>query len=126
MHFPIVQQFNHFHNHPSYLLFPRRYNIILLVKILLVGINASYSHTCLAVRLICEYVKKHVSSGIDITFSEFTINQPVGESAAFTSRNLQSSFFQLISGTPSLLQKLPELDFIIKGEGEQTVAEVEI
>ena len=126
------------------------------MKILLVGINASYSHTCLAVRSICEYVKKHVSSKVDVAFTEFTINQPVGEilrgiyehepsivlfstyiwNAELTTKIIPDIKKLLPSvligaGGPEFgfaaelyLQKLPELDFIIKGEGEQTTAEI--
>ena len=41
------------------------------MKFLLVAVNASYMHTCLAVRSLSGYC--------DIPFLEFTINQPVGE-----------------------------------------------
>ena len=126
------------------------------MKILLVGINASYSHTCLAVRSICEYVKKHVSSKVDVAFTEFTINQPVGEilrgiyeqepsiilfSTYIWNAELTTKIIPDIkklmpsvligAGGPEFgfaaelyLKKLPELDFIIKDEGEQTTAEI--
>ncbi|MBO4857792.1 MAG: DUF4080 domain-containing protein [Treponema sp.] len=126
------------------------------MKILLVGINASYSHTCLAVRSICEYVKKHVASKLEVAFTEFTINQPVGEilrgiyeqepsiilfstyiwNAELTTKIIPDIKKLLPSvligaGGPEFgfaaelyLKKLPELDFIIKGEGEQTTAEI--
>ena len=126
------------------------------MKILLVGINASYSHTSLAVRSICEYVKKHASSSIDISFAEFTINQPVGEilrgiykkesslllfstyiwNAEITAKIIPDIKKLLPSiaigaGGPEFgfaaeiyMQKLPELDFIIKGEGEETTVEI--
>ena len=123
------------------------------MKILLVGINASYSHTCLAVRSICEYVKKqHASGDVNISFAEFTINQPVGEilrgiykrepslllfstyiwNAEITAKIIPDIKKLLPSviigaGGPEFgfaaeiyLKKLPELDFIIKGEGEVT------
>ena len=126
------------------------------MKILFVGINASYSHTCLAVRSICEYVKKQVSGAIDAAFVEFTINQPVGEilrgiyeqepsiilfstyiwNAELTTKIIPDIKKLLPSvaigaGGPEFgfaaelyLQKLTELDFIIKGEGEQTTTEI--
>jgi radical SAM superfamily enzyme YgiQ (UPF0313 family) len=128
----------------------------MFVKILLVAINASYSHTCLAVRSICEYVKKYASNKLDITFSEFTINQPVGEllrgiyekepsiilfstyiwNAEITTKIIPDIKKLLPSaiigaGGPEFgfaaeiyLKKLPELDFIIKGEGEVTTTEI--
>lgn len=50
------------------------------MKVLLVGVNASYMHTCLAVRSIKNYVEqyaKNQSQDIEVDFLEFTINQPV-------------------------------------------------
>ena len=51
------------------------------MKFLLVGVNASYSHTCLAVRSICEYVNQNATVNDDFVcnFAEFTINQPIAE-----------------------------------------------
>lgn len=51
------------------------------MKFLLVGVNASYSHTCLAVRSICEYIKQNtpINQSSVCDFSEFTINQPIAE-----------------------------------------------
>lgn len=51
------------------------------MKFLLVGVNASYSHTCLAVRSICEYVNENAAVNDDFVcnFAEFTINQPIAE-----------------------------------------------
>lgn len=51
------------------------------MKFLLVGVNASYSHTCLAVRSICEYVNQNATVNNDFVcnFAEFTINQPIAE-----------------------------------------------
>ena len=52
------------------------------MKILLAGVNASYSHTCLAIRSIGEYLKNqsfYKSANISVEIQEFTINQPVGE-----------------------------------------------
>ncbi len=51
------------------------------MKFLLVGVNASYSHTCLAIRSICEYVNKNAPVNDDFVcnFAEFTINQPIAE-----------------------------------------------
>ncbi len=44
------------------------------MKILLAAVNASYSHTNLAARCLCSYVKKYNSSA-QIDFAEWTINQ---------------------------------------------------
>lgn len=50
------------------------------MKILLVAVNASYSHTNLAVRSLKYFVEQHCNdSDAEIEFCEFTINQPVGE-----------------------------------------------
>lgn len=51
------------------------------MKFLLVGVNASYSHTCLAIRSICEYVNENAPVNDDFVcnFAEFTINQPIAE-----------------------------------------------
>ena len=50
-----------------------------MAKILLVAVNASYSHTCLAVRGLCQYVKAQNISNLEIDFKEVTINQPFGD-----------------------------------------------
>lgn len=50
------------------------------MKVFLAGINASYMHTCLAVRSIYSYVRKAAGEcGLDIQieFAEYTINQNV-------------------------------------------------
>ena len=126
------------------------------MKILFVGINASYSHTCLSVRAICEYVKKNLDKSIILETAEFTINQPVGEilrgiytkqpdlvlfstyiwNAEITAKIIPDIKKLLPSasigaGGPEFgfaaeiyLKKLPELDFIIYGEGEQTTLEI--
>ena len=44
------------------------------MKTLLIALNASYSHTCLAVRSIAAYCNSP-----DVSFVEFTINQPIGD-----------------------------------------------
>lgn len=122
------------------------------MKTLLVGINASYSHTCLAVRSICAYVKaKNPDAFID--FKEFTINQPYGEIIrGIAQSNADTVLFstyiwnaeitcKLIPDVKKLLPGaiigaggpefgfaaekyltlLPELDFIVKGEGERVI-----
>lgn len=121
-----------------------------MAQFLLVSINASYSHTNLAVRSIKEYVKN------DIEFGEWTINQPVGEVlrgiASFEPRFVMFSTYiwnaefvakiipdvkkilpdcVVCAGGPEFgfyaegyLEKLPALDFVIKGEGEETVREI--
>lgn len=56
------------------------------MKVLLLAVNASYSHTNLAVRSLCQYVKKAAQKlnsisqeKLDINFREYTINQPLGD-----------------------------------------------
>lgn len=52
------------------------------MNVFLVGINASYMHTCAAVRSICGFVKKYADAQNDdirIDFAEYTVNQPVQE-----------------------------------------------
>ena len=124
-------------------------------KFLLVAINASYSHTNLAVRSIREYVKKYVPDA-DIEFGEWTINQPVGEVlrgiasfkpdfVLFSTYIWNGEYVSKIipdikkiipdcvigAGGPEFgfcahkyLEKLPDLDFIMHGEGEETVREI--
>ena len=50
-----------------------------MAKILLVAVNASYSHTALSVRGLTEYVKSQNIPGVEIDFKEVTINQPFGD-----------------------------------------------
>lgn len=147
------------------------------MKTLLVGINASYSHTCLAVRSICAYVNQggevspslqsprsaavfsaNPSAGSDAarnacSFVEFTINQPVGDilrgiveqkpdtvlfstyiwNAEITCK-LIPDVKKLLPGAiigaggpefgfaaEKYLTLLPELDFVVKGEGERVI-----
>ena len=52
------------------------------MKVLLIGVNASYMHTCLAVRSIKNYVEKFAkdeNQDFEVNFIEFTINQPMME-----------------------------------------------
>lgn len=118
------------------------------MKFLLVGINASYSHTCLSVRSIAAFCK--------IPFLEFTINQPIGQvlkgiqqetpdvvmfstyiwNAEFCEKiitDLKSILPECLicAGGPEFsyaakkyLTKLYNLDFIIEGEGEKTVSDI--
>lgn len=147
------------------------------MKTLLVGINASYSHTCLAVRSICAYVNQggevspslqsprsaavfsaNPSAGSDAarnacSFVEFTINQPVGDilrgiveqkpdtvlfstyiwNAEITCK-LIPDVKKLLPGAiigaggpefgfaaEKYLNLLPDLDFVVKGEGEKII-----
>lgn len=126
-----------------------------MARFLLVSINASYSHTNLAVRSIREYVKKYIPNA-DIEFGEWTINQPVGEVlrgiasfkpefVLFSTYIWNGEFVAKIipdikkiipgcmigAGGPEFgfcaqkyLEKLPDLDFIMHGEGEETVREI--
>ena len=126
------------------------------MKILFVGVNASYSHTCLAVRAICEFVKCQLHADMFLETVEFTINQPVGEilrgiyerqpdmvlfstyiwNAEITVKIIPDikkllPAVMIGAGGPEFgfaaelyLKKLPELDFVIKGEGEQTTLEI--
>ncbi|MDY2841031.1 MAG: DUF4080 domain-containing protein [Treponema sp.] len=128
---------------------------IVFMKILLVGINASYSHTNLAIRTISEYIKSKNNLS-DVEIAEFTINQPYMElirgiasfkadavlfstyiwNAELTSKiimDLKSVLPQSLIGAggpeyglcaEEYLKKLNDLDFIISGEGEQTVFEL--
>ena len=50
-----------------------------MVKILLVAVNASYSHTALSVRGLCEFVRAQKLPDVEIDFKEVTINQPFGD-----------------------------------------------
>lgn len=116
---------------------------------LLVAINASYSHTSLAVRSL--------SACTGIPFCEFTINQPVGEilrgiekqkpdvvlfstyiwNAEITAKiipDVKKVLPESIvgAGGPEFsyraahyLQMLPELDFVMCGEGERVLKAVE-
>ena len=52
----------------------------MVMKILLVSVNASYMHTNVAIRSLKAYAEKYHAKQIpQIDFLEFTINQPVGE-----------------------------------------------
>lgn len=122
-----------------------------VMKTLLVALNASYSHTCLAVRSIASYCKNE-----SVSIAEFTINQPAGEilrgivqkkpdvvmfstyiwNAEFTSKiipDVKKLLPKCILGAggpefcyavEKYFNLLPELDFIVNGEGEETVAEL--
>lgn len=119
------------------------------MKFLLVAVNASFSHTCLAVR--------QLSAFTGIEFIEFTINQPVGEilrgikelnpdvvlfSTYIWNGEIISKIIPDIkkilpkaiigAGGPEFgfaasiyLKKLPSLDFIMHGEGEKTLEEIQ-
>ncbi|MCQ2590654.1 MAG: DUF4080 domain-containing protein [Treponema sp.] len=112
---------------------------------LLVGVNASYMHTCLGVRSLSAYC--------DIPFVEFTINQPVGEILrGIASRKPDVVLFSTYiwnaeiickiipdvkkiipgaiigAGGPEFgfaakkyLSSLSDLDFIMSGEGEEVL-----
>lgn len=127
------------------------------MNVLLVAVNASYSHTNLAVRSLKYFVEQHCDdSSVKIEFCEFTINQPVGE----VLRGIASSEADVVlfstyiwnaeyvckivpdikkllpgarigAGGPEFgywpegyLKKLPDLDFVIVGEGEACVLEL--
>ncbi len=122
------------------------------MKTLLVAINASYSHTCLAVRSIASYCNSP-----DVSFVEFTINQPVDEILrGIVQRNPDAVLFstyiwnaeltvKLIPDVKKLLPDavigaggpefgyaaekylnfLPALEFVIKGEGEKVIELIE-
>lgn len=115
------------------------------MKFLLVAVNASYMHTCLAVRSLSGYC--------DIPFLEFTINQPVGEILRGIYREnpdvvLFSTYIwnaeiickiipdikkilpdaiigaggpEFSYGAKKYLSLLSDLDFIISGEGEEVL-----
>lgn len=127
-----------------------------MAKILLVAVNASYSHTCLAVRGLCEYVKNQKLSNVEIGFKEVTINQPFGDilrelAISEPDAVLFSTYIWNVEltckiiadlkkvipgiiiggggpefgyGAKKYLSALPDLDFIMKGEGERTITEV--
>lgn len=127
------------------------------MKVLLVAINASYSHTNLAVRTLKYYVEQHYQSpAYSIDFCEFTINQPAGDvlrgiAASEADLVLFSTYIwnseyickilpdikkllpnaKIGAGGPEFgywpqgyLKKLPDLDFIIAGEGEAALLEL--
>lgn len=127
------------------------------MKVLLVAINASYSHTNLAVRSIKYFVEQHCNdSSIKIDFCEFTINQPIGEVLrGIASSQADAVMFstyiwnaEVVSkiipdikkllpsavvgaGGPEFgywpegyMKKLPDLDFVMVGEGEVSVTEL--
>lgn len=121
-------------------------------KILLAAINASYSHTNLAVRSICNYVNKPDLAG----WKEWTINQNIQEILrgiaeespdiilfstyiwnAEIVRKLVCDVKKILPhcvtglGGPEVsfyadgyLKELYSLDFVICGEGEETVKEI--
>lgn len=121
------------------------------MKTLLVAINASYSHTNLAVRSLKYFTEQHYSApDFSIDFCEFTINQPAGDilrgiAASQADLVLFSTYIwnaevickiipdikkllpeaKIGAGGPEFgywpqgyLKKLPDLDFIVSGEGE--------
>lgn len=121
-------------------------------KSLIVAVNAKYNHTNIAVRSLVLYAGKPD----EITFEEWTINQPVGEIlrgivaeqpdyVLFSTyiwnieiveklvRELKKILPDCIvgAGGPEVsyyaeeyLKKLDALDFVIVGEGEETVKEL--
>lgn len=126
---------------------------------LLVAVNASFSHTCLAVRSIGTYVNKKLDvtdSSLSVSFCEYTINQQVGEIIrGIAAQNPDFVMFStyiwnaeiitklipelknimpsvvICAGGPEFgfaaekyLDKIPELDFVICGEGEETVLDI--
>ena len=131
------------------------------MKYLLVAINASFSHTNLAVRTLKEYVSLNLKNNAEfgmwnselVDFVEFTINQPVGEilrgiAASGADVVLFSTYIwngeitaKIIPDVKKLLpgaivgaggpefgyaaeiylKKLPALDFVIFGEGEEAL-----
>lgn len=125
------------------------------MRILLAAVNASYSHTCLAARAICEYVRVNNAS-VQIDFAEWTINQSHGEILEgmhsfrpdlllFPTYIWNTSVVESLvldakkilpgctigAGGPEFgynakeyMSALPELDFVVVGEGEQTVLEL--
>ena len=127
-----------------------------MAKILLVAVNASYSHTCLSVRGLCEYIKAQKLPNVEINFKEVTINQPFGDilreiaitepdavlfstyiwNAELTCKiimDLKKVIPGIIIGgggpefgftAKKYLELLPDLDFIMKGEGERTLLEI--
>ncbi|MCQ2591791.1 MAG: DUF4080 domain-containing protein [Treponema sp.] len=147
------------------------------MRLLLVGINASYSHTNIGIRSICEFVKEKAGLGVnqgngtsgnkekideslggndDIDFVEFTINQPLVEifrgilekapqmvlfSTYIWNAEIMAKVIPEIckilpgavvgAGGPEFgyaaevyLNKISSLDFVMKGEGEETVLEL--
>lgn len=130
-------------------------------KILLVAVNASYSHTNLAVRYLKYYAQNKIPSAsfncsASIEFAEFTINQNEGEilrgisdfspeivifSTYIWNATIVSKLIPEIAkiipdcavgaGGPEFgywaegyLKKLPELDFVMSGEGEETFSQL--
>lgn len=130
------------------------------MKTVLVAINSKFSHTNLAVRSICEYVKNKSSviNQLDntISFSEYTINQlqsDIIRDIVFSKPDMLlfsvyiwnvSITFEIIrelkkilpdviigAGGPEVsyqaelvLEKEENIDFVMSGEGEQTVLEL--
>lgn len=128
------------------------------MKVHFAAVNASYMHTCLAIRSIESFVRVNLpsQSGIELSCGEYTINEPHGEIIrkiaqthadivlfstyiwnAEVCKNLISDIKKVLScslvgaGGPEFgyaaekyLSTLSDLDFIISGEGEQTVLEL--
>lgn len=131
------------------------------MKSLIVGINASYSHTCLGGRDIFAYVSGRMADErgeSNIDYKEFTINQPYGD----VLRGIGESGAQVVlfctyiwnaemicklipdvkkvlpgvligAGGPEFgfaaqkyLTLLPDLDFIVKGEGEKIIYNLQL
>jgi len=122
-------------------------------KILLVALNAKYSHTSLAVRKLCNALS---ASGIPAAFAEYTINQPVQEllsslAAAAPDMLLFSCYIwniqlvqrlgadfrklfpqaDILLGGPevsfeaeALLARMPWADAILCGEGEELLPQL--
>lgn len=127
------------------------------MNIILVAVNASFSHTCLSVRQLSAYA--------DVPFVEFTINQPVGEilrgirDSVFENKTFDNNPVMVLFSTyiwnaqiieriiPDIKKIIPEaivgaggpefgfapevyfkklqtLDLIMKGEGEEQIAEL--
>ena len=123
----------------------------MMSKILLAAVNASFSHTNIAVRSISLYCENP-----EVSFGEWTINQMMFEVLReIREKNPQMVIFSVYiwnidfieklvknlkaldssiiigAGGPevsfcaeNVLENLPELDFVIQGEGEETVKEI--
>lgn len=122
------------------------------MNILLAAVNAKYIHTSLSVRCLRRYAEK--SAGLEISISEFTINQTVGEILPeIIKQNPDVIGFSCYLWNISMIRKLtalikeispqtkiiwggPEVsarpeeefifpvDFIIRGEGERAFTEL--
>ncbi|MCX7714980.1 MAG: B12-binding domain-containing radical SAM protein [Clostridia bacterium] len=120
------------------------------MKIILVGINSKYSHSCLAIRYLKAFCKRD-----DVTLQEYTINEKVSDVAASIYKScpdvvLFSCYIwnirfvlsvadclrkvlkcKIILGGPevtydaqTILKENPYIDAIIMGEGELTFKEL--